>query len=246
MQQKTRKIRELRRRVKPRHMAVPLSLIVLLVAAGVLWELTPLAEYASADKIASLARRFSAQPYAPYAMIGIIILSQLVFMPLIVMTLATAMVFGPIEGIVISLAGACTGATITYGIGHFFGRRRLRDLMGPVLNKVKARIEDTGIAGLIALRFVPVAPYSVVNIALGVFGIPYAVFITASFLELLPGCVIRSFLGGAISDLWRNPDRRSITIVAVGIICWACIVLATHFGAQKWKAAQKRRRAATA
>ena len=226
---------------------VPGIILCGLLIFGIAWEFSPLSAYVTPEKIAEVARNFSQEPMAPLLMVGLFVLSQLVFFPLIIMTLATAMVFGPIEGIIISLTGACISATITYGLGLAMGKYGLNRMMGAVCARIRRYIEGTGIVGMIALRFVPVAPYSIVNIALGVLSIPFTTYIAGSFLALLPGCIIRSFLGGAITDLWEKPDAKNLGIVGIGIIVWLLVVLSSHVFVNRWRkkhgiAAPKRRK----
>ena len=244
MAKKLHRLKKIREKVTPQRLAIPGILLIFLLALGLIWDLTPLSEYATPEKIAAAVRDFAERPEAPFLMVGLIILSQLVFMPLIVMTLATAMVFPPLTGILISLAGATGSAAITYGIGHFMGEKGLRKMLGKTLVKIRDAIQGTGLIGLIALRFVPVAPYSVMNIALGVMSIPFVTFITACFLELIPGCAIRAFLGGAISKLWHNPDPKNLAIVAAGVAVWVGVVIFSHWAAKRWKKKQARKHAA--
>lgn len=214
---------------------IPGIILLGLVIFGFIWEFSPLKEYADPEKASAVVRQFSSYPAAPFIMVGIFVISQLAFFPLIIMTLTTAMVFGPVEGIFISLAGASISAAITYFIGFGLGKYGLKKMMGPVCTKVRSYIEGTGIAGMIALRFVPVAPYSIVNIALGVLSIPFLTYISGSFLALLPGCIIRSFLGGAITDLWDKPDAHNLGIVACGIFLWLSVVFITHLFVSRWR-----------
>lgn len=227
------------RRIKGENAAdrflIPGIIVVGLIIFGVIWEFSPLAAYATPEKIAEVARNFAQKPMAPFIMVGLFVLSQLIFFPLIIMTLATAMVFGPIEGILISLTGASISAAIAYGAGLAFGKYGLKRMIGPVCERIRSYIEGTGIVGMIALRFVPAAPYSIVNIALGVLSIPFTTYIAGSFLALLPGCIIRSFLGGAITDLWENPDAKNVGVVAIGIGVWLLMVITCHVFVNRWR-----------
>lgn len=206
-----------------------------LIIFGLAWEFSPLSGYATPERIAEVTRDFAQEPLAPLIMVALFVLSQLVFFPLIIMTMATAMVFGPLEGLIISLTGASISASITYFMGFALGKYGLKRMMGDVCAKIRNYIEGTGIVGMIALRFVPVAPYSVVNIALGVLSIPFFTYIAGSFLALLPGCIIRSFLGGAITDLWEKPDARNLGVVAAGVTSWLVIVVSSHIFVGWWR-----------
>lgn len=217
---------------------IPGIILAGLIIFGLAWEFSPLSSYATPEKIADVARNFAQDPMAPFIMVGLFVLSQLVFFPLIIMTLATAMVFGPLEGILISLTGATISATITYGLGLSLGKYGLKRWMGAVCAKIRTYIQGTGIVGMIALRFVPVAPYSVVNIALGVLSIPFGTYIAGSFLALLPGSIIRSFLGGAITDVWEKPDAHNLGVVAAGVTLWLLMVVTCHALVNRWRKKQ--------
>lgn len=244
MQKKLAKLKKIKEKVKekPRFVAIPAAILAVLLTLGLIWEFSPLAAYASPDQIAKMVGEFADQPHAAFMMVGVIIAAQLLCMPLIVVTLATAMAFPPLEGILISLAGACTSAAITYGIGYTLGGHGLRRWLGPTLQKIRNQLMDTGIVGLIVLRFIPVAPYSVMNVALGVMAIPFVTFMTACFLELLPGCAIRAYLGGAISELWKKPDAHNFAVVGAGVAVWIAVVALTHWAGKKYKQKHARTR----
>lgn len=222
------------RKIKPLYI-IPAVIATVLVALGLVWQFTPIAEYATPEKIVALAQDFAHQPMAPLMMVGVIILATAMLVPLSVMTLSTAMVFDPFEGIAISMTGALTSALLGFGLGRLLGNKGLRNYIGPIADKLRGHLETGGIAGLIALRFVPIAPYTAMNIALGVIGVPFSSFIISSSLELLPGCAIRAFLGGAISDLWHNPDPKNIGVVVAGIAGWIGVVYMTHVIGKSWK-----------
>jgi hypothetical protein len=71
---------------------------------------------------------------------------------------------GPLPGFVYGLIGSLSGAALTYGIGHALGRDAVRRLAGSRLNSLSRRLARRG---LLAVRVIPVAPCTVVNLVAG-------------------------------------------------------------------------------
>ena len=75
--------------------------------------------------------------------------------------------FGPWLGFAYAAAGALASAIVAYGVGALAGRQTLEDLMGPRLNRVRRSITRRGVLAIAAVRMVPIAPFTLVNLAAG-------------------------------------------------------------------------------
>jgi phospholipase D1/2 len=225
-------------RIAQHRLRSPLFVVVVLMmlaALALVWSLSPLAEHASPEKLAAFMAELRDNPLAPLLMIGVFIVSGLLFFPLVIVMIATAMTFGPLEGIFISLSGALCSGAVSYTIGHLVGRKRFRSAMGPIAERIRRYAADIGVAGMTVIHFLPIAPFSVVNMGIGALHVPFPIFVTGIFLALLPGAIIRSFLGDAIVRLWHNPDAQSILYISAGLLAWLVVVILTHRFAQRWR-----------
>ena len=216
-----------------RETAVALGFVVLLIAIGLFWHYSPWAEEITAERVAGKMQNFKDHDGAAFIMIGVFILGGLCFFPLTALTIATAMTFGPFQGIAISLMGAICSAVVTYGLGFLLGKTRLRKWMGPLCDRLQKSVESTGVLGMTALRFVLVVPYTAGNMALGVLRVHFPTFIAGSFLALIPGAIIRSVIGDAMMDFWREPNANNTTYIIVGCTAWLLIVISSHALARK-------------
>lgn len=202
-------------------------------AIGLIWQFSPLSDSVTPEKVAEKMQQFKNDPWAPLIMIGIFVAGGICFLPLTALMVATAMTFGPMLGILISLTGAISSAMVTYCMGYLLGKKLLRKWIGPLCDNLRHRITNT-VIGMTALRLVLVTPYTMNNIALGMLGVHFPTFVAGSFLALIPGAIIRSILGDAIMNFWRDPDSKNLTYIVVGVAGWALIVLSAQVLSRKW------------
>lgn len=212
---------------------VACMVLSVLAAIGLIWQFSPLSDNVTPEKFSEKIQQFKNYPWAPMMMIGVFVAGGICFLPLTVLTVATAMTFGPILGIFISLTGAISSAMMTYGMGYFLGKKLLRKWIGHLCEKLQPRIAKT-VLGMAALRLVLVTPYTMDNIALGMLAVHFPTFVAGSFLALIPSAIIRSVLGDTLMDFWRNPDSKNLAYIVAGIAGWVVIVLLLQASARKW------------
>jgi len=193
-----------------------LSLFLGLAAA---WRLTPLA-----DPAALTSTMMALQgPLAALAVILIFVALGLVMFPVMVLIAVTAAVFGVWPGVLYAGLGALASAMVTYGIGRWLGPHGLRQFFGPRLNLITRSFARKGIPTVTLVRLVPVAPFSIVNLAAGAICIPALDYILGTALGLLPGLAIMSVLGDRAITLIEQPSLAGVAamigllVVAIGI-----------------------------
>lgn len=204
------------------------GLCVLTALLAAVWHWTPVSDYAEPERVAAWMKSIRHDPWAYVIVVGVYVVSVLVLFPLTILTLATAMTFGALEGLVVSMVAALCAASFGYAIGHGIGKKPLFKYGGRVVRHVRDLIRRNGFMGVLVVHLMPVAPFAVVNLSMGALPAPYRTFLAGTFMALLPGAVIRSFLGGAIMHVWRNPDAKSITQIGMGLLAWLGVVIASH------------------
>jgi uncharacterized membrane protein YdjX (TVP38/TMEM64 family) len=153
----------------------------------------------------------------------------LVAFPLIVMIAATAAAFGPVLGFSYALVGSLANALLTYGIGAWLGARPLRALFGPRLNRIREAISRSGILAVAAIRLVPIAPFTIVNMVAGACRIRVIDYLAGTVLGLLPGLLVMSALGYQIFRFLVAPSAIDFLVLAGGAVVWIAVVV----GAQR-------------
>ena len=105
-------------------------------------------------------------------------------------------------------------ALATYGIGRWLGPNGLRQFFGPRVNFLTRSFARRGIPAVTMVRVVPVAPFSLINLAAGAFRIPLLDYSIGTALGLAPGLGLMTLLGDNLIDLVRAPTLSGIAIVA--------------------------------
>jgi uncharacterized membrane protein YdjX (TVP38/TMEM64 family) len=197
-----------------------------IVGLGLLWKYTPLAEMIQPAKLATRLERFGDTPWGPVAMLALYVIGGFVMMPLLALLTATALVFDPLTAIVVALAGALLNASAVY----FAGAKLIRDWaersFGEAIARVRNALQSRGVIAVAMIRMVPVAPFTLVNVAAGTIGIPFRDYLFGTFLGLAPGTVLICVFGGELKDLLRDPSpARIITVIAIAA-AWIVLSLA--------------------
>ncbi len=169
--------------------------------------------------------------------LGLYLLSSVVMFPIIVMNLATAMVFGPVWGFLYAMSGSLLSATVFFYIGRFGRDKGLKKLLsGPRLSKIDSKLKDSGVIGIAILRLIPMAPFGIFNMAAGITSVRFIDYIAGTFIGFLPGGVARAVVGDSLVQLFLNPSQKTAIYLGCGIALWLTIILALHFGLKKYRA----------
>jgi len=189
----------------------------ILVGLAVAWKTTPVSEWLSAAALADLQRQADERSWMPAAAVLVFPLASLAVAPVTLMIALAAVIFGPYQGFLISLAGITLAAALNYGIGAFFGRSLVRRLAGPRVNRVSRRLARQGILAMAAIRLVPVAPFTVVNVVAGASHIGFRDYLAGTLLGMGPGTAALAWLAGNAGTLLGAPDLREVSLVLAGL-----------------------------
>ena len=189
-----------------------------LLGMAAAWRWTPLADQIDISKVTAWATALRSNPSRVSIIFGAYFFGSIVSLPITILILATALVFGPMEGIIYSLIGCMIGAGATYAMGYFLGRDFIRKLMGAKWKAVERKINRTGILAVAALRAIPIAPFTVINIISGAFQVPVGDYVLGSLLGLAPGIIITNLFAHQLQSAIRNPGLESFVLLAVLVI----------------------------
>jgi uncharacterized membrane protein YdjX (TVP38/TMEM64 family) len=107
-----------------------------------------------------------------------------------VLTLAAGAIFGLAAGTVVVSCASTFGATLAFLSSRFVLRDSVRRRLGGRLADVEAGIERDGAFYLFALRLVPLVPFFVVNLAMGLTAIRTRTFYLVSQAGMLAGTIV--------------------------------------------------------
>jgi phospholipase D1/2 len=201
-----------------RRLWIAIAVLAALLGMVAAWRWTPLADYIDVGRITAWAVSLRSNPARPFIILGAYLVGSIVSVPITVLIFATSLVFGPVMGIVYSFVGCLLGAITTYAIGYFLGRDFVRKLMGTKWQGIEHKINQTGVLAVAALRAIPIAPFTVINIISGAFQVPIRDYFLGSLIGLAPGIIVTNLFAHQLQSAIRNPGVASFVLLAVLIV----------------------------
>ena len=196
------------------------AVALLLFGLVALWRYTPLSETVDPDALMEHLEALGRAFWMPVVMPAAYILGALVVFPVMVLIAVTGMMFEPLTAVAYAVAGSLLGASVTYLIGRIAGRGPLRNLMGPRANRISRALARQGVLSVAALRMVPIAPFTFINLAAGASHIRFVDYILGTLMGMAPGILVIAFLGRQVASVLRDPTPGSLGLLAIGVLAW--------------------------
>jgi uncharacterized membrane protein YdjX (TVP38/TMEM64 family) len=130
-------------------------------------------------------------------------------LPITPLTLAAGVVFGAALGAALSWTGAVVGAAGGYLLARRLGASAIRTLAGERADKIERLSESTGFLTLLRVQLIPVVPLSALNVACGVARVPFAKYVAAAAVGVIPGSVIYAYFADQVIAGAAGADARS-------------------------------------
>ena len=209
--------------VPTRHISTVVKVVLaglVVLALAMVWRYVPLAR---PDEVRAAFASINGSAMAPFIVVSVFVAAGFVFFPVTVLIAATAATFGPWLGFGYATAGALASALAIYAVGAAIGKKPLRNFLGPRLNRVRQRVAKRGVITIAAVRLVPVAPFTVVNLVAGASGIPVFEYIVGTLLGMLPGLIMISAVGHQIARIMTAPTPTDFALLAAVVTCWIAV-----------------------
>jgi len=118
-----------------------------------------------------------------------------------VLTLAAGAIFGLVAGVVIVSFASTIGATLAFLAARFILRDSVQNRFGDKLKTINQGVEREGAFYLFTLRLVPVFPFFLINLLMGLTPIPIRTFYLVSQIGMLAGTVVYVNAGTQLAAL---------------------------------------------
>ncbi len=220
-----------------RRAVVVAAVLVLLAGLAAAWRWGPLADMIDPDAVTAWIQAKAHTTLAPLWVLGGYVLASLVMMPITLLIVATAFVYGPLEAFAYGLGGALLGAAVTFWIGHAAGRRTVRRLAGERLNRLSKLLAKRGIIAMTTLRMLPVAPFTVVNLVAGASHVRARDFFIGTVLGMTPGVLAIAVFSDRLAALVFEPTVENIAWLAAAL----AVIVAAAFVVHRWLSRRRAR-----
>ncbi len=195
-----------------------LPLIIILIGMAVIY-FTGLYHYLSFNALRSyhetLKTFITAHPVAVPVIyiLAYIILTALSVPGAVFLTLLGGYLFPqPFSTIYVVFAATC-GATLIFLAARTALGDSLKEKAGPFLKKMEKGFNDNAASYMLFLRFVPLFPFWIVNLAPAFFGVPLRTFIWTTLVGIAPGSFVFTLAGGGLEKIFETNQAFSINAI---------------------------------
>lgn len=213
--------------------------VLVFAAAVMLWRYTPLAQWADAERISAWMRSLQESSWAPVIVVGVFIIGGLIVFPLTLLIAATATVFDPLTAVIVSLTGSLANAVTLYMLGRLVMRDMVLHAFSEPVAKLQRALSSTGIVAVAAVRMVPIAPFTLVNLAAGAIGVRLRDYVIGTLLGVLPGTLALTAFGRQLREIIEQPTPANVGLLVVVVAVWIGLSITL----QRWASRRGRKSA---
>lgn len=153
--------------------------------------------------------------------------------PVTVMAVTGGVLFGVVEGSLLSVVGAVIGCLGAYWVARGLGKDTVLRLLGRHREAIEEQLASAGFAAVFTLRVLPGLPYWPINYGAGALGVAYREFAVATMIASVPGQVSLVAVGAFAA----TPDVVHAIVVA---LAWAVVVIMTIWAWRVWRGTSSR------
>jgi uncharacterized membrane protein YdjX (TVP38/TMEM64 family) len=205
------------------------SLLAVVALCIVLWRFTSVAELVDPRRLARQLDDLQGVWWAPFAFAIAFPLLGLVVFPVTALSALVAFIFPPPIAIATSFSGIMMSAALLHWLGTRF-RKTVREGLGSAVTRVESALSDHSIVTIAAIRMIPLAPFTLVNLVAGAIGVRFRDYMLGSALGLTPGMIMLSLFGKQARDFWHHPSVSGVLIGLGFALAWLGLTL----GLQRW------------
>lgn len=131
-----------------------------------------------------------------------------------ILSLAAGAIFGTALGTAYAALGATIGATVSFLLTRHLFRDFVHEKFGPRLERLNRELEARGLNYLLFLRFVPVFPFFLVNLAAAMTRLPFRTFLLGTAIGVVPGGFVYVNAGAGLAAVSSLSDVATPRVLA--------------------------------
>lgn len=135
-------------------------------------------------------RGAAAHPLGPWLAVPAFVAGSLVVTPVTVMIALCGLLFEPWIAVLTATTGMLASTAVNHWIGARFGSTMSARVPGGVTRRISRIAAASDMWSLAALRLIPIAPFTVINVVAGASGVRLRDFLAGSVVGMGPGIVL--------------------------------------------------------
>lgn len=199
-------------------------LVLMLLAAT--WQWGPLADLSGVGNLETWGLMLREHWIGTVAVMAVYVVGSLLMVPVVALIAATGLIYGPVSGLLVAAAGSLLGAAAGYVVGLLLSRSWVQRLAGTRLDRLNRQLARRGVLSITLIRLLPLAPFTLVNLAAGASHIRFRDFILGTGLGMAPGITALTLFTGQLGRFLKEPDFLNLALLIglllliAGIMYW--------------------------
>ena len=145
------------------------------------------------------------------------------------LTLVGGALFGFSTGLIIVSFASTIGATLAFLMARFLAQNYVQKNFKNQLSKINKKFKSEGSFYLFALRLVPVVPFFIINVVMGLMTIKTWTFYWVSQLGMLPGTIVYVYAGTQLAQIETFSDITSPSMLIAFALLGLFPLIAKNF-----------------
>ena len=189
--------------------------------------LTPLKKELNPERLKIMADHLSSSRAFPVLYFLIIALGVGLMLPAFAFVAGAGLIFGPVQGALISWPAVTAGALLAFACGrsflHSFIHRHMHRMR--LLNRLNRTTHENGFLFSLIARLILIVPWNVFNYAASLTSVSWKNYAAGTAIGILPEIVVMSMLGNAVKNAGKNPESLIIPLACNILIMTAAIII---------------------
>jgi uncharacterized membrane protein YdjX (TVP38/TMEM64 family) len=142
------------------------------------------------------------------------------------MSIFAGFLFGKLVGAATAVTGATIGAGLVFVLARTAFGEAWRRRAGPFVRRFEAGFRANAFFYLLTLRLLPIFPFWLVNLAPAVLGVRLRIFLTATFIGIMPANFVFVSLGAGVGAVLERGEQPDLAILLTPQILLPLVALA--------------------
>ena len=180
------------------------------------------------DAINEIMNKIAASPFALIGVIAVFCALALTGFPQTLLFAGTVAVFGASTGAWYSWIATICSATLTFLLGHAFGARFVKKMSAGRAQSMIKVAQSHGVLAAMFIRWIPSAPFIVVNSVFGAAAVPIWKFLLGTGVGIIPKIVFVSFFTDQVDELlgfFQSRNLKDLGVVVLAVVAWIVFLL---------------------
>lgn len=159
------------------------------------------------DQAEAALMSLQGHPLLPLVILAAFLVAGLLFISVWLVIFQTGLLVAPPFGFLLALAGSLLSACTFFALGRFVFAKLIARKASP---RMLRAVKGAGLEHIIALRILPILPFTLINMTAGALGVPFRTFFLGTFIGMAPGILAITMLGDRAIAVIRRPTPLSV------------------------------------